>query len=287
MIQVDTMYSIFYVLLPVILLLIYIFYKMTRRFFSISNFTSNASENIIFFTKDDVAVFLSQDKDRYVSNMSEIDFYARRVKNASEYIQNIVQCTQDLNELQQKKLRRCVKKADEFLANNIYKGILKCKDIAKIPWKFALTNKSGKMEYEEGLPHTREDIIFLSSYTINDAIAVDKNDEHLVSTLIHEKVHVFQRYYPLIVGNILIQLGYKHVDHVNTDLRRSNPDINDKVYTNAEGQILLTSYTSDRPSGINDVKNSNHAMEHPYEMMAYDIANEYTKQNLIRMMVHL
>jgi hypothetical protein len=50
---------------------------------------------------------------------------------------------------------------------------------------------------------------------------------------------------------------------------------------------MLTSYTSSKPSGINDVQNSNHAIEHPYEMMAYDIANEYTKRNLIRMMVNL
>ena len=280
------MYIIFYVFIASgLLLLLYILYIIHKKIFGISSFTNKP--NILFLTKDETAMFLSKDSDKYVANMSVSDLYARHVRTSTDYINNITQCAHEFNELQQKKLQRCAQKADDFLSKYIYKGILDCKEVVKYHWKFALTKKQDKMEYEEGLPHTREDIIFLSLYTINDAIAASENDTHLVSTLIHEKVHIFQRYNEQFMNELNAKMGYKLVSESNISLKRSNPDINDKIYQNSDGHLMMSSYNSDRPSGINDVKTSNHSMEHPYETMAYDIDNEYTKRHLIDMMLKL
>jgi hypothetical protein len=282
------MYHIFYIFIASsLLLLLYILYTVYQRFLHISDTYEKYSEIITFFTKDDTATFLSRDNDMYVAKMSATDLYARRAKTKTDYINNITQCAYEFNNVQQNKLRRCARKADEFLFKYMYKNMLNCKEVAKIQWKFALTKKQDKFEYEEGLPHTREDIIFLSLYTINDAISSSNNDVNLVSTLIHEKVHIFQRYNTIFMDNLLTEFGYKHISTFDTRLKRSNPDINDKIYTNKDGDIMITFYNSERPSGINDIKSSNHSMEHPYEMMAYDIDNEYTKSQLINMMVKL
>lgn len=296
-------FSFIMTLISCILISIVIIYKIyvVCNTYSYDNETYNNynknKDNIQFLTKDDVIILFNQDKDNYVKNMSIADLHARHIKNASEYINNIIKCVSEFNEIQMTKLIRCAKKADKFLKdynyNNSIYSIL-CEDIASIPWKFALTkkvyngrdqytNKELSLEYEEGLPHTRNDVIFLSSYIINDIISIDKHDEHLVSTLIHEKVHIFQRYNPDIVHKIIEKLGFKEYEYHNK-LKRCNPDINDKCYVDSNGIPLLILYNSMKPTGINDIKSDNYTMEHPYEKMAYDIANAYTQQNLIDIM---
>jgi len=66
--------------------------------------------------------------------------------------------------------------------------------VAGIKWVFANTyanySKDVIKEYEQGLPHTRENIILLSK----NVLKYDELD--LTSTLIHEKIHIYQRYNP-------------------------------------------------------------------------------------------
>ena len=40
---------------------------------------------------------------------------------------------------------------------------------------------------------------------------------------------------------------------------------------------MIFTYKSERPSSINDIDTNTFAMEHPYERMAYDIANAYSQ----------
>ena len=64
-------------------------------------------------------------------------------------------------------------------------------------------------------------------------------------------------------------------------LKRSNPDINDKIYYDEKKGILnLCKYSSENPSNISDVESNNMSSEHPYEKMAYEIAGEYSRQIL-------
>lgn len=232
---------------------------------------------ILFLTKEETVRFLQQDTDKYVQNMSKADLYARKVNSPSEYITKISNEALSFSDKEKEKLQRCCNKADEFFWNFSYLGINCGNDIAGIKWKLALTDHG----YEEGLPHTRHDIIFLSRNIINDIIATDANDHQLVSTLIHEKVHVFQRYNPEVMQKIIEKMGYVEISSgIIPALKRSNPDLNDKLYmTKDDKQILIILYKSDKPSGINDIKPiKSFAFEHPYEKMAYEIASNYEKK---------
>ena len=41
---------------------------------------------------------------------------------------------------------------------------------------------------------------------------------------------------------------------------------------------MISTYTSVTPNSISDVTNNDHSFEHPYEKMAYDIANDYSRK---------
>jgi hypothetical protein len=73
---------------------------------------------------------------------------------------------------------------------------------------------------------------------------------------------------------------------------RSNPDTNNKIYyapdnaanaANAamvsDANVMVCLYRNDNPNSINDVIHKNYSMEHPYEKIAYEIAENYYKYN--------
>lgn len=254
-----------------LLALIILVLGITFVFYTLNN------QNVIFLTHEETSKFLLKDEDRYIRSLSAADLFARKVTSADEYLQRISRMTLDFTEKEKTKLRRCCMKADAFFKKFVYMGI-DCDIITKYPWKLALTD----VVYEEGLPHTRTNIIFLSKYNINDLIASDVKDEPLVSTLIHEKVHIFQRYNPTLMQKLIDKIGFTETKHINKnllELKRSNPDVNNKIYfKNTTNKVSIIIYKSDKPSGINDIRPvSSFAAEHPYEMMAYEIAGEYDK----------
>lgn len=232
--------------------------------------------NVKFLTKIDTAKFLLEDPDKYVSNMSDIDLYARKVNDRNEYINKISLNAMDFNIDEKEKILKCTKIADSFLRN--YNDLLDGNKIAKINWKFSLiSNKNGNnIEYEEGLPHTRHDIIFLSKYVLNN------NIDDLTNILIHEKVHIYQRYNEKEMEIIIKNMGYMiSKKQINTRLKRSNPDINNVIYINPDNnKDMLGLYRNEKPNGIGDTIITDFAIEHPYEKIAYEIANEYNKTHI-------
>jgi len=134
------------------------------------------------------------------------------------------------------------------------------------------------------LPHTRENVIFLSKNVL-------KYDElNLTNTLIHEKIHIYQRYNSKIFDKIISDMGLKELDKESYKYAkyiRSNPDTNNKIYykvnstTDAldEDNIMVCLYRNNKPNGINDVIHTNYAKEHPYEKIAYEIAENFYKNN--------
>ena len=250
------------------------------------------ANDAIFMTFEETSAFFERDSDGYVRNMSAADLHARNVRNAREYVDSIKKCCISYSDAEIEKIKRCVKKADEFLTTYVYKNKLNCADLVSIKWKFALTYKNNVNEYEEGLPHTREDIIFLSKYSINKDIADDNNDQTLVNTLIHEKVHIYQRYNKQKMENLVSHMGYSKISvKLSNDIlrrKRSNPDITDDIYHNsATNKEMIFTYKSDTPSGINDTDTNSFAMEHPYETMAYEIANAYSQSYFQRITTKL
>jgi len=244
-------YYLLILLLLIIIIIIYYYY--------------NNDNNIIFMNSIETSLFLKNDNDNYIKNFNNLDIYARKIKSKEDYINLISNSTLNFNDNQINKLTKCAKYADKFL-NNYENDYINGNIIAKIKWIFALTNNN----YEEGMPHTRNNIIFLSTNNLNN------DDDNLIRILIHEKIHIFQRYNDM--KEIIKKMGYTFSrKKINIPNIRSNPDLDDAIYKDNNNIELIALYKSNKPNNINDVILSNFSIEHPYEKMAYDISEEYNK----------
>lgn len=273
----------FFIIVLMFIFIVYILYhiyKNNLEFKLIDKKEHFDNQNIKYLTYNETADFLLKDPDNYVKNMTDIDLYARKVSSHDEYISEISKNAISFNKDEKDKLLKCTELADNFLnnyVNSVYN--INGKDIANIKWIFALTNKRSKkdkIEYEEGLPHTRTDIIFLSKYVLNN------NELDLTNILIHEKIHIYQRYNKELVENIIKNMGYEITrKNKNIYLLRANPDLNDNIYYDKQNNIeMLGLYKNSTPNSISDIIISNFSIEHPYEKMAYEIAEEYNKMHL-------
>jgi hypothetical protein len=307
--------------------------------------SDSSDPRIRFMTYKDTANFLAKDNDRYVRNLTELDLHARNVKTHIDYLNNIDDTTISFTEDEKKLLVKCANNADKYLMDEKFAELkygkhLDGKEIAGIKWVFANTyanySKDVIKEYEQGLPHTRENIILLSKNVL-------KYDElNLTSTLIHEKIHIYQRYNPELFDKIIKEMGLKELDKKSfrhAKYIRSNPDTNNKLYyypttdanaasaataataANAasdlwnsmtgsgssgssssssgssssssssntkdtsdtkdydEDKVMVCLYRNDKPNSINDVKHKNFVEEHPYEKIAYEVAENYNNKN--------
>jgi len=267
-----------FIIISSIILIITIYYCYNNN-----NYNNN--NNIYFMRDDETKIFLRYDKDKYVNNLSILDLYARKVSTPNEYIDKIVKTTISFTQYEKELLSRCAKKADIFFRNIKYEDLcynnyIKGYDIADIKWIFANTHSVDDIinnienEYEEGLPHTRENIIFLSKNVLNYI------EEDLIKTLIHEKIHIYQRQNEPLFNKIIKCMGFKEILLSNKEYVRSNPDTNSNIYIdNRTNKTMVCFYRSNNPTGINDVIMTNHLLEHPYEKIAYEIADYYYKNN--------
>jgi hypothetical protein len=235
--------------LSIIVLFIYLLLSGINEGFEVSN--------LIFKSKEEVQLFIINDKDDYIKNMTIYDLRARKVKSPEEYIKIIITNVLDFNDEQKNKLRRCSMKASEYFNNGK-------------EWKFALISSA----YEEGFPHTREDIIFLSPSILN------YDDTIFIKTLIHESIHIYQRYNKKAIDEYMIKNGFEKIRRREKgEMIRANPDLDEFIYKDKKGIEMKAIYNSEYPNGIGDIKIS-HNMEHPYEFMAYEIAENYYKSLL-------
>ena len=71
-----------------------------------------------------------------------------------------------------------------------------------IPWYICCTQG---LSYENGVPHTRGNYIIISKEHIKN-----KDVNELANTLVHEKVHVYQKLYPDDVSKYLEKYNFLH-----------------------------------------------------------------------------
>lgn len=236
----------FGIALTVIILFIFI-YKGTNEGFG--------DNQILFLSKEESQVLMKNDEDNYIRNLSIYDLRARKVKTNEEYLMIAINSCLDFNEIQKEKLKICCKEAVKFFNNNYN-------------WTFALTNNT----YEEGYPHTRGTVIFISPMIINF------NNNELTKTLIHESIHIYQRYNKTEISNYLNYHGYSiSRKRDKNSLMRSNPDLDEFIYKDKNGNELIAYYKSEYPKSITDIQLSVVSEEHPFEKMAYEIADNYIK----------
>jgi hypothetical protein len=264
-------------------------------FYAYNTNHNDTGSHVHFMTSNDTAIFFAEDKDRYVRNMSVLDLHARNVKTPAEYINKIKDTAISFTDDEKDILRRCTKDADIYLRNEVFSELeygkhLNGGAIADIKWIFANTYTKYELdvikEYEQGLPHTRDNVILLSKNVLKyDAL-------NLTNTLIHEKIHIYQRYNPAIFDTIIKEMGLKELDKrifKQAKYIRSNPDTNNKIYYYPEegtdataydiDKVMVCLYRNDTPNSINDVIQRNYAAEHPYEKIAYEIGENFHKNN--------
>jgi hypothetical protein len=130
----------------------------------------------------------------------------------------------------------------------------------KIPWAFAKTT----MFLETGYPHTRQGVIFLPENSL------DRPDINIVRTLVHEKIHVYQKMYRDKFVHSLLHNGYTIIGRMSDTTKMSNPDADDRIYRHPSGRIMMQKRDS------KDWKDA--LYEHPNELIAYTVAQQYFSQ---------
>lgn len=248
--------------------------------------------------KEEASLFFLEDADKYVQNMSPSDLYARKVQCQEAYRLQGYYATLQATPEQASIIKDACGKADAFFhtytkdqSGETTKSLNDLKDMKMIayfdagkardlPWSIILV----KDDYEQGLPHTR------GKYIIIHPSLLQKPMKELIGTLIHEKIHVYQRKYskedatiegdtsPVKLTDYLVsKMGFvkvKRRSEVSCDIR-ANPDLDDWVYKDPKtGKDMYLCYKSGNPTGIDDVIGDSRE-EHPYEYIAYEIASLY------------
>jgi len=246
------LYLYFPLITIIIAIVIYLIY--------INNYKENYEnpDEIICLSAEETQRFIREDRDGYIKNLSIYDLRARKAKSNDEYKQTVINSCLDITAEQKKKLSICCREARKFFDNNRQ-------------WIFACIDNN----YEEGFPHTRTTIIFLSPNIINS------NEENLIKTLIHESIHIYQRYNKEAMEVYLNKNNYsRNRKKPEGSLIRANPDLDEYLYKDENGREFVAYYSSEYPKGINDITLTNYHYEHPYEKMAYEIAESYSRQLL-------
>lgn len=182
-----------------------------------------------FLSAQETNTFLAADEDGFVARLNPINLFARRATSNADYIEKISKSGRDFSPEQILKIDSLAKKLPTSI--------------------FALTDGT----YEEGYPHTRKNVIFISS--VPD-----------MSTIMHEQLHIQQRYNP----PDLVGMGYKLVGKRSDFPRaRMNPDANDDVWLSpVNNKPMVAQFRTDRPMNLMDIDIPS-KFEHPYEYLAY------------------
>ncbi len=225
---------------------------------------TNQESNIYFMTKEETQQKLLNEKDPYYQTFSMYDLEARGVNSIEEYLQKIKTSISDFSTSQKNRLQNLTSLADQLI-QPLRKNWLHGDKLNKITWKFGYTQGN---VYEGGLPHTRNDYIMLSDTLLQN------DDQYVTGTLIHEKVHLYQRLYPEDVEKYKEEKGIRRWKRKSIEDRiRTNPDVDDYLYQMKNGEKMMSVY-NENPKGLEDVKTypkDEQKYEHPHEMMAIEV----------------
>lgn len=169
--------------------------------------------------------------------------------------------------------------------NSILKPFVR---LHSLPWNVRFLHT--KFNIENNYPHTHGDTIFFPSTFFQ----MSKSER--IKLLIHEKIHVYQRYHPIPYHKIILHHFDLQVEqlldtHTNYPNMRQNPDNNQLLYSD-HGQYTLPLFRKN-PKTIADVEfvdfhthnketkysklNKN---EHPNETFAYYLTDSILEKNV-------
>ena len=251
----------------IIIFLLVIVILNSLKYNLIENYENN---NNLFISPEET--FNKIESSGYFNKFTEKDMKIRNCSNINQckklYRENIINFTKK----QKNELIDLIKKANKILE--------KYTSLYNIPWKISLTNKN----IEEGLPHTHINTIVLSTDFFNNS------EEQQITTLIHEKIHVFQKQNKNKTDKLYNSYNFKKEHKNNSNLRRTNPDLNDYIYSYNEKsfysnykknsnnlkdiEIIIennnnSDNNSDNTFNIDDFNEEPNKYEHPDEIFAY------------------
>ena len=240
-------------LLILILLLGFLLYRRSNINVHLNEHFNNLN-HINFLTKEELIDYLIKDSDNYYKKFTKLDMQVRNINSIEDYYNIIKESCINIDNNYRSELIKNIKKADERLSKIKLPGFdgLKC---SKLQWNIGIVKGN---KYEGGYPHTRNNIIILP----NNLTSID--------TLIHEKVHIYQKMYPEDIQIYLKENGFvKYYELINRENHRANPDLDNWIYK--KNNLILETRYNENPKSITDVLNKDYTNEHPFEYMAYSI----------------
>lgn len=225
----------------------------------------------MFLNAQQVRTLILNDPDGYFSRFSELDMRARKASSIHSYLTRAIGSIREFSNVDKMRLDTLCRYVDRWLATHTdltEKYGVNGETASTIPWSLALTRSD---EYEDGLPHTRNKVIFITTNILR------LSDIEVTSTLLHEKVHLYQKAFPHVVEAFLRRRGFHRVKPIDEErMRRINPDTDRWMYVYHNKMPMLSVYKSSNPKGIADVINDREH-EHPYEWMAYSIERAFNE----------
>lgn len=249
----------FFVIL-VFVLLIYILKNPSKELFD--------NSNLFFLHEEETKRILIEDRDNYYNTFSEWDKKARKIKDIEEYRNRIESSASYFTYEEKEKIKNCMNTIYNYFSELKYEWLNGDK-LNHIPWKIGMFEG---YDYEHGLPHTREDVILLCRERFKKW-----NLEELIRTLIHEKIHIYQKIYPEDTEKFKKEFKYEKVNRrIENEKIRSNPDLDAYVYR--KDKEIHACYYHPTVNNVEDVYYSpqnNQKYEHPHEYMAIFIEDKY------------
>lgn len=218
----------------------------------------------------------------YFGNLGASDLFARRASSRQQYRSAYTSSLVNTHGTRRAQLFRLARHADSLCAASAFKDVPALAALAAVPWKFA------ELEgVEGGMPHTHADVICLPANEDR------RQNQDLLRTLIHEKLHVLQRLRPDITNEFLGLAGYYRVCHrTELDTRilnraRSNPDLDQYMY-GKNGRVAIFQL-SDQPTSLTDGgpvtlvgTETDDTFEHPFEMMAHTLSELVVPRSTVK-----
>ena len=225
--------------------------------------------NITFITKENLLDNLLEDNDNYYKTFYKNDLKARNINNVNDYYKKINDSVTDADKDIKEKVILGITQANKFL-NNINYDYFDGKECNKLLWKIGFVKNK---LYENGLPHTRGDIIILNIEGVKYNTL-----KNLINTLIHEKVHIYQKKFPEKMNNYISFYNFKKIKKRDEyDNIRANPDLDNYIYQDSDNNTYKAQYNKNVLS-VEDIvyyPKNNQMYEHPFEKMAIEIENKY------------
>jgi len=169
------------------------------------------------------------DKEGYVERWNAIDKRTRNSNDVTRYIKQ-VRVPSIFQQIHLKKLVSTITEPDW---------------LKPIPWKFLMFDPGE----EGGMPHTHGPYIMLPMLTIS------------AKTLLHEKIHVYQRFNTAkTIKELAIPItGFVYPENNH----RANPDTNRILFSD------IRPVWKDTATKLNDINDNR---DHPFELMAYALS---------------